>query len=154
MGSLSKIRRLVHLHRFYASQTLGTLEERVMDALWRLDSATARELLTAADFNLPPTTLQTALDRLYKKEVVNRVVEGSNRTFRYSPRYSKQELKRITATDSIGQFLYLGDSDPRPVLAYLVDAIAETDATLLDQLDYLVDAKRQELSMRDRPLAS
>ncbi len=154
MGSLNKIHRLVSLHRFYASRTLGTLEQRVMDALWRLNSATARELLSETHFNLPPTTLQTALDRLYKKDVVDRTVEGSNRTFRYSARYSKEELKRIIATDSIGHFLKLGDSDPRPVLVYLVDAIAESDATLLDQLDYLVDAKRQELSARDRQLAS
>jgi predicted transcriptional regulator len=154
MGSLNKIHRLVGLHRFYASRNLDSLEQRVMDALWRLDNATARELLSESDFNLPPTTLQTALDRLYKKDVVDRVVEGSNRTFRYSPRYSQNELRRIIATDNIGQFLYLGDSDPRPVLAYLVDAIAERDAALLDQLNYLVDAKRQELSMRDTQLAS
>ena len=48
----------------------------------------------------------TTLDRLYKKQLLNRVAEG--RAFRYSPRYTQEELEKAAVGETIRQLLGSG----------------------------------------------
>jgi predicted transcriptional regulator len=142
MLSRKEMHPLVRLHRFHHTKNLGPLEKVLMEALWRRGSATSRELLThEGHLNLAPTTIQTVLDRLFKKGILDRTVEDPQRSFRYLPRYSKIELERIIAMESIRDFLK--ESDPRLLLSYLVDAIAEENPKLLDELDGVVAKRRR-----------
>jgi predicted transcriptional regulator len=121
---------------------LGPLEERVLRKLWTDGSATARELLTDGEFDRAYTTVMTTLDRLYKKGLLARVAEG--KAFRYTPRYTFEELQRVMAVDNIRQLL--GSGDPSSLaLSYLVEAISDHDAQLLEDLFRLVERKRREL---------
>lgn len=124
---------------------LGPLEQQLLDALWRRKSATVRELLELGDATLAYTTIMTTLDRLYKKELLDRVPEG--RAFRYSPRHTKEEMERVTASEAIRQLLGSG-SNTLP-LSYLVEAVSEHDVRLLDELQTLLEQKRRELRDKD-----
>lgn len=124
---------------------LGPLEQRVLEQVWSRGSATVRELIADADLKIAYTTVMTTLDRLYKKQLLNRAPEG--RAFRYSPRVTREELQRAAAGQAIQQLLASGSPLP---LSYLVEAVTEHDIELLDELQQLVENKQRELQEREK----
>lgn len=122
---------------------LGPLEQQLLEELWKCNSATVRELLDQSDLELAYTTVMTTLDRLYKKQLLDRVPEG--RAFRYSPRHTQEELKKAAAGETIRQLLSSSPAASLP-LSYLVEAVSEHDASLLDELQQLLDRKRRQLA--------
>lgn len=121
---------------------LGPFERQVLQKLWARGNATVRELLADGTIHQAYTTVMTTLDRLYKKGLLDRAVEG--RAFRYSPRHTPEELQRVTAAESIRQLLGSGGTSSLP-LSCLVEALSTHDAQLLDELQLLVERKRREL---------
>ena len=126
---------------------LGPLERQLLEALWARGSATVRELLEDEKLTQAYTTVMTTLDRLYKKQLLHRVAEG--RAFRYSPRQTPEELRRVAAVEGIRQLLGSGDTSSLP-LSYLVEAVGTHDAQLLDELQMLVERKRLELKKTEK----
>jgi len=141
MSSLSR------LFRPSIKAQLGPLELQLLEELWQRRSATVRELLQYADLKLAYTTVMTTLDRLYKKQLLDRVAEG--RAFRYTPRLTRQELEKAAAGETIRQLLGSNAAAALP-LSYLVEAVGEHDARLLDELQHIVDAKRRELGAKEK----
>lgn len=125
---------------------LGPFERQVLQALWSQGSATVRELLADGRIHQAYTTVMTTMDRLYKKGLLDRIAEG--KAFRYTPRFTPEELQRDTALESIRQLLGSGDPSSLP-LSYLVDALSTHDMQLLDELQLLVERKRRELQGRN-----
>ena len=121
---------------------LGPLEQQLLEALWQRGTATVRELLDDEKVTQAYTTVMTTLDRLYKKKLLDRVSEG--RAFRYSPRQSADELRRVAAVEGIRQLIGSAEASSLP-LSYLVEALSSHDAQLLDELQVLVERKRKEL---------
>jgi predicted transcriptional regulator len=121
---------------------IGPLERQLLQALWSRGSATVRELIEDEKFTQAYTTVMTTLDRLYKKQLLDRIAEG--RAFRYSPRQTPEELQRVAAVEGIRQLLGTGEASSLP-LSYLVEALSAHDAQLLDELQRLVERKRREL---------
>jgi predicted transcriptional regulator len=136
------MKRIFSLLRRSPSTQLGPLEQELLSALWVRGSATVREMLEAGGINLAYTTVMTTLDRLYKKQLLNRSAEG--RAFRYSPRYTQEELEKAAVGEAVRQMLGSGEAATLP-LSYLVEAVSEHDAGLLDDLQRLLDEKRREL---------
>ena len=126
---------------------LGPLERQLLQALWARGNGTVRDLLEDDNVTQAYTTVMTTLDRLYKKGLLDRVAEG--RAFRYTPRQSPDELRRVAAVEGIRQLLGSAGSSALP-LSYLVEAVSEHDAELLDELQMLVERKRQELKKADQ----
>ncbi|MGA2389708.1 MAG: BlaI/MecI/CopY family transcriptional regulator [Candidatus Sulfotelmatobacter sp.] len=126
---------------------LGPLEQQVLRKLWTCGSATVRELLADGEFHQAYTTVMTAVDRLYKKGFVDRVAEG--RAFRFTPRHTYEELQRVTALGSIRQLLKSGDPSSL-ALSYLVEAVSNHDAQLLDDLQLLVERKRRQIKGQEK----
>ena len=126
---------------------LGPLELQLLEELWRRKNATVRELLQYADLKLDYTTVMTTLDRLYKKQLLDRVAEG--RAFRYSPRVTQQDLEKAAAGETIRRLLSSSTAAALP-LSYLVEAVSEHDVRLLDELQHLVDEKRRELGGKEQ----
>ena len=124
---------------------LGHLEQQVLREMWSRGNATVRELLETENIKLAYTTIMTTMDRLYKKRLLDRVVEG--RAYRYFPRHTPDEMQRVAALEGIRQLLGSGETSSLP-LSYLVEALSEHDAQLLDELQVLVERKRQELQKR------
>jgi predicted transcriptional regulator len=126
--------------------SLGPLERQLLELLWLQGSATVRELVDQGTIQLAYTTIMTTLDRLYKKGFLSRVPEG--RAFRYQPAQSREELQRAAALEGIRQLLGSRESSVLP-LSYLVEAISDHDAELLDQLHKLVEERRSKLRSQE-----
>jgi predicted transcriptional regulator len=125
-----------------SSSQIGPLEQRVLETLWERGNATVRELIDSGCSDLAYTTVMTTLDRLFKKNLLQREAEG--RAFRYSPRLTRQELHREFAGEAFRQLLDASPAASLP-LSYLVEILTERDAQLLDDLRQVVEAKRREL---------
>jgi predicted transcriptional regulator len=136
------MKQIFSLLRRSPSTQLGPLEQELLSALWMRGSATVREMIDAGGIDLAYTTVMTTLDRLYKKQLLNRSAEG--RAFRYFPRYTQEELEKAAVGETIRQLLGSGEAAALP-LSYLVEAVSEHDAGLLDDLQRLLDEKRREL---------
>ena len=126
---------------------LGPLEQQVLRELWSRGSGTVRELLESENMVLAYTTVMTTMDRLYKKGLLNREAEG--RAYRYFPRHTPDEMRRNAAVEGIRQLLGSADATSLP-LSYLVEALSEHDAQLLDELQLLVERKRRELKKQEQ----
>jgi predicted transcriptional regulator len=139
--------RILSLLRRSPNTQLGPLEQRLLSALWMRGNATVREMLDVSNNRLAYTTVMTTLDRLYKKQLLNRTAEG--RAFRYSPRYTQEELEKAAVGETIRQLLGSGAPASLP-LSYLVEAVSEHDAALLDDLQRLLDQKRRALRGKEK----
>jgi predicted transcriptional regulator len=116
----------------------------VLSVLWGRGSATVQEVIDYGDIQRAYTTVMTTLDRMHRKRLVDRVVGPRSRAFRYTPRRTQAEWERAAAVETIRQVLRLGTPASRP-LSYLVEAVSEHDAGLLNDLARLVDEKRRKL---------
>ena len=139
---MSRLKKVLSFFGAASGTQLGPLEQQMLQAVWTRGSATVRELLGDQSITQAYTTVMTTLDRLYKKQLLDRVSEG--RAFRYSPRQTPDELRRVAAVEGIRQLLTSDEASALP-LSYLVEALSEHDAQLLDELQVLVERKRREL---------
>ena len=132
------------LHPFFKttpSAQLGPLERQVLQAVWARGTATVREVLEDRTIWQTYPTIMTTMDRLFKKGLLARVPDG--RAFRYSARYTPQELERTATENGIRQLL---DSEYALLhLSYLVEAVSAQDGKLLDELQSLVEHQRAQL---------
>src|SRR5260370_29409795 len=76
-------------------------------------SARVRGMLDAGGIHLAYTTVMTTLDRVYKKQLLNRSAEG--RAYRYSPRYTQEELEKAAVGESVRQLLGSGEAAALPL---------------------------------------
>lgn len=130
---------------FTPSPRLGPFEQQLLEEIWSRGNATVRELLTDGALSQAYTTVMTTVDRLYKKGLLDREVEG--RAFRYRPRVSQAELQRNAAFEGIRSLLQSSGTSSLP-LSYLVEAVSAHDAELLDELQVLIERKRRELKSK------
>ena len=107
------------LERFF-----GALEVRVLDALWAREGPQSVRDLQPAFEGIAYTTLMTTLDRLFRKGTLSRSKSG--RAFYYTPNASRHQL----------------------ILSMFVDTLEQHDEALLDELEQLVRARRDELKGR------
>jgi predicted transcriptional regulator len=126
--------------------TFGPLEVRVLEALWaRQAPACVRDLQPQFD-GVAYTTLMTTLDRLFRKGTLSRVKSG--RAFYYTPKSSQQELMSELAGSTFATLLPGDAAAVRPILSMFVDTVGDRDQALLDELEQLVKARRDELKGR------
>lgn len=118
---------------------LGPLERKVLQAVWMRGTATVREVREDGTIWQTYPTIMTTMDRLFKKGILDRVADG--RAFRYSARYTREELERLAALNGMRQLL---DSEYASLhLSYFVEAVS--DKKLLDELQSLVERQRAQL---------
>jgi predicted transcriptional regulator len=130
--------------REVASESLGKLEQDVLNEVWRReDFVSVREVYLAFGETIAYTTLMTTLDRLFKKKLLTRRKDG--RAFVYLSAVSANELEQGIREDVIEGLLGHGADHVQPVLACIVDTVSERDRELLDELDRLIKEKRREL---------
>lgn len=118
-----------------------------MEIVWSRGESTVREVVAQLARPLAYTTVMTTLDRLYKKNLLER--RKLERAFRYSPRFSRDEWERKRADELLAGFL--GGSQPSRdlLISCLVEAVGQHDKALLDELERKVRAKRKELLHKD-----
>ena len=123
----------------------GRLEREVMDVVWRGEPLSVREVRSRLPRAAAYTTVMTTLDRLFKKGFVERRREG--RAFVYTAAEPRAQVEAAVAAGLVSGFLEQGPA--RPLLSNLVDAMAERDETLLDELEALVKARRRRGAVSD-----
>jgi len=123
---------------------LGPLERQIHHAVWMRGTATVREVLEDGTIWQTYTTIMTTMDRLFRKGVLVRVQEG--KAFRYSARYSPEELERMAAMNGIRRLL--GSEHASLHLSYFVEAVSAQDEKLLEELQTLVERQRAELQLK------
>jgi predicted transcriptional regulator len=117
----------------------GHLERDVMDVMWWVPTATVRDVQERLPRTAAYTTVMTTLDRLFKKGFVDRVREG--RAFVYRAAHSREQVEAAVTAGLLTGFLE-ESSSARPLLSNLVDAVAEQNEALLDELDALIREKQ------------
>lgn len=118
------------------SGVFGSLELRVLEALWARDTAaTVRDLAPVFE-GVAYTTLMTTLDRLHRKGVLTRTKTG--RRFLYRPEFTRDSLLSSVAGDALTAILGPRAGDLRPVVSFLVEAVRREDREVLDALDALI----------------
>jgi predicted transcriptional regulator len=126
---------------------LGSLEQQVLDVVWRTDEVTVRDVYAHMDERVAYTTVMTTLDRLYRKGLLSRIKRA--RAFVYSAAATREQLDDMVASDLVSGLLSGELSEPLPFLSNLVDAVGDRDKALLDHLERLVKTKRRELRKRE-----
>src|SRR3954452_22821675 len=118
----------------------GTLELRVLEALWAHGAeASVRDVLDAFPA-AAYTTVMTTMERLHRKGVLARRKEG--RAFLYRPLSSRDEMESGMVTRALAPLLRGGSA--QPILSCLVDEVSRHDERLLDELERLVREKRRQ----------
>lgn len=125
---------------------LGPLESKVLGLLWGHDRAVTVRDVHEAFPKLAYTTLMTTLDRLFRKGVLTRRRRG--RAFFYEPRCSRTAMLGELISGHVADLLEASGAD-NAVLSTLVRAVGRRDASLLDELDALVQAERERLKLED-----
>jgi predicted transcriptional regulator len=123
-------------------KTLGELEARVMEVLWRRGEPTSvREVHgeLARHRDLAYTTVMTVMDRLWRKRLLRRALRG--RAFEYVPATSEAEY-----TAKLMHQLLRGTADRRSALAHFMRGMRKTDES--DLLRLAREASRRKLDER------
>jgi predicted transcriptional regulator len=124
----------------------GPLEIRVLETLWDRRSPGCVRDVQPQFPGVAYTTLMTTLDRLYRKGVLSRTKSG--RAFYYVPKLSQPELLSQLAGSTLATLLPGDVASMRPIMSMFVDTVSERDHALLDELEELVRARRDELKDR------
>jgi len=116
------------------------LEYAVLAELWRLGTASVRELheCMGVPKGLVYTTTAKVVDRLREKDLIQRQRKGN--AFLYRPRVAPEAVERARARNTVSRLL---GSAPRAAIAALVEAVDSVDPELLDELEQAVAARRR-----------
>lgn len=126
---------------------LGPLEAQVLELLWERGRAmTVRQLLPEFPA-LAYTTLQTTLDRLYRKGLLTRLPQG--RAFAFEPRCSRESLLSELVSKHFVDVLAASRVNTG-ILSTLVQCVGQKDAALLDELEALVQAERIRIQQDEK----
>lgn len=133
--------------REIACFALGKLERQVLEEIWRFGGeVSVRDVYRAFDERIAYTTVMTTLDRLFKKNLLERRKDG--RAFLYTAAIAREDFDQGIKADVIDGLLGQGADGIQPVLACIVDTISERDREFLDELDRLVQEKKRELGTK------
>lgn len=122
--------------------SLGPLESETLQTVWTLaklgSEVFARDVQQAIGQPLAYTTVTTTLDRLCKKNLLER--SKVDRAFVYRPKYTRLQLDQLEARETIRRLAGGGQ-----LVSCLIDAVTQQDAALLDELEEKIRLKRKDL---------
>jgi predicted transcriptional regulator len=127
------------------SVKLTKFELEIMQALWKLKSASVREIQEDLPEKKRPayTTVQTIVKRLEDKGAVRRVKKIGN-AFIFEPLISR----RATHNKLISELLEMFGGSPRPLMAHLAESGKLSLEDLREMEALLLELERPELASR------
>jgi predicted transcriptional regulator len=129
------------------ASVFGPLETRLLELLWAQRRPATVAHIRRALPELAYTTIMTTLDRLYRKGLLLRDKDG--RAFAYAPRYTRAELVSELISGHVADLLGAAE-EGTVLLSTLVRVVGRMDATLLDELEALVQAERLRLGKQGK----
>lgn len=120
---------------------LGELELELLEYLWQTGEADVNEshLAVGKPRKITANTIGSALERLYKKELVTR--RKVSHAYRYRPAIDRDEFAARRVLDAAGGGQALARAG---LLSAFVDLVADVDDAALDRLEALIAEKRGE----------
>jgi len=111
----------------------------VLEQLWKLGSGDVRAVHFAlsGDRENHPNTVQSALERLFRKGVLER--EKQSHAYIYTPRLNREELVARLIDETLQR---VKGTEPLPMLAAFVDLAMAQDPAVLDELELLLKVHR------------
>ncbi len=120
---------------------LGSLEREVMNVVWSRPEVSVRDVYEHIDRRLAYTTIMTTLDRLHRKGVLARDQQG--RAFLYRTRITREQIALNGLQRALARVTDSFRNETRPVMACLLDAVTEHDLLSLDELEKMIQERRQ-----------
>lgn len=120
---------------------LGELELCVMEYIWQVPGADARQIMENMTLQRPSklSTVQSTLERLVRKGILSRRKNGH--AFNYFSQTSRSELLGNLLRDVIS-LLHDGNADT--ILSSFVNVADRMDESALDALESLIKQKRDQ----------
>jgi len=122
--------------------SLGTLEREVMAVVWDRGETSVKDVTALLSSPVAYTTVMTTMDRLFKKGLLTRRKVG--RAFVYQAAATRDELEGAVAAELVQSLFDRPGNGSLPLLSSLVDAVSDRDRALLDDLERLIQEKRQK----------
>lgn len=125
---------------------LGDLEKQVLQYLWSVKSADAKQVhsdlsrVRGGSLN----TIQSTLDRLYKKGLLSREKQGH--AFQYSPAVERYEFVGQLIQDVTREFV----DDENGLVAAFTSISSEMSESQLEQLEQLIESQKIKRQQGDR----
>ena len=125
---------------------LGELEKRVLHYLWEAPEADAKQAHGALTKRKGGTlnTIQSTLDRLFKKGLLTRQKQGH--AYYYRAKLDRKELIAQLIQDVTSDFI---SKDEDSLMAAFTSVSAGLDDEKLSQLETLIQQQRHRLSQED-----
>lgn len=120
----------------FPSIALGPLESEVMLIVSRQGTASVQDVREQLSRPLAYTTVMTTLDRLFKKNLLDRRKSGRGFVYTTSSQLPTTPLRPIERPTSATAGL----------ISYLVDAVSSYDEAVLDELEKKIAERRQKFA--------
>ena len=121
---------------------LHDLEATIMDVVWskRLSSFAVGDVLAILEKqrDIAYTTVMTTVTRLYEKGILQRERDGKR--YLYSPKLTREEFMESTAREVLDEAV-----GGHQAMAMLAEKVSEASAGELDDLEALIQKRREEL---------
>jgi predicted transcriptional regulator len=124
---------------------LGELEKQVMQYLWSSPNVDAKQVhaALAKQRDSSPNTVQSALERLYKKGLLSREKQGH--AYLYQAKIQREDLLAKLIDSVASDFITQGENS---LVAAFSSASVDMDESQLDQLEKLIEIQRKQLKKR------
>lgn len=140
MGAVSSV-TAYKLDRSGLARLFGDLEAGIMEALWELGEGTVGSVSTFLDAHQQYTTIQTVLNRLVSKGILERKGRVVGAVL-YRPAEPRNVFLERTSRQVVESLIA---DFGQAALRGLVDAVGEIDSGQLDALEELVQARRRRV---------
>jgi len=121
---------------------LHDLEAAIMDVVWskQLASFAVADVLAVLEKqrDIAYTTVMTTVTRLYEKGILARERDGKR--YLYSPKLSREEFMESTAREVLDEAV-----GGHQAMAMLAEKVSEASVGELDDLEALIQKRREEL---------
>lgn len=121
---------------------LHNLEATIMDVVWSkpLTSFVVGDVLAVLEKQreIAYTTVMTTVTRLYEKGILERERDGKR--YLYSPKLTREEFMESTAREVLDEAV-----GGHQAIALLAEKVSEASADELDDLEALIQKRREEL---------
>jgi predicted transcriptional regulator len=124
--------------------SLGSLESEVLEIVCASGGGSVEEVRSRLSRQFAYTTVMTTLDRLYKKDLLERSKTG--RRFLYVPKVFRKTEDSDGVTSRRWPVLALS-----PFASYLLDAVGTYDETLLQELEKTIANRRRQFEQGEKP---
>ena len=124
---------------------LGELEKQVLEYLWKAQPADAKQVHSYLEKYRGGSlnTIQSTLERLFKKELLSRVKNGH--AYQYFPKIARQELIGQLIKSVTHDFIV---EDENSIVTAFSSISSDLDEKQLDKLEAMIEQQRKKLQIK------